>query len=127
MKRRIRLTEGDLHRIVRDSVTNVIQEAGGFEIPPIETWAPHSRKMTIMFDKLNNILDEIAKYAVEQGIYSYSVPAHQHTKASYHSEIKDTIDNMKQEAHELQNKWGKHLYRIDKDYKNRPEFQLPRR
>jgi hypothetical protein len=25
----------------------------------------------------------------------------------------------------LENTWGKHLYMVDKDYKSRPEFQLP--
>ena len=30
MKRRIRLTEGDLHRIVRETIQNVISEAGDY-------------------------------------------------------------------------------------------------
>ncbi len=34
MKRRIRLTEGDLHRIVRESVNKILSES------KIETWAP---------------------------------------------------------------------------------------
>ena len=25
----------------------------------------------------------------------------------------------------LENTWGQHLYRVDKNYKSRPEFQLP--
>ena len=126
MKKTIRLTESDLHRIIKESVNKVLRE-DAFDVPSMKTWSPHAQKMMTMFDNLKNILNEIAKYASQQGIYNYTTPDRGHIRGRQYDDIKKTIENMMDEADAIQNAWGQHLYRVDKDYKTRPEFQLPKR
>lgn len=124
-KNRIRITEGDLHRIIKESVKNVLNEnIDGHFHKMLKKSSPHTQKMVAMFDDLRNILNEIGKYAEQQGIWSYSTPKRGYFKGGQYTEIKDTIQRMLLDADTLQNTWGRHLSRVDKNYKSRPEFKM---
>ena len=64
MQRRIRLTESDLHRIVKESVKTILREDAGNEyrgvyLPPgcdIKIWGP---KIDICLDKQGWSVDEV--------------------------------------------------------------------
>lgn len=129
MKQKIVLKESDLHRIVKESVEQVINEGDFLDAlntnKMLKKSSPHTQKMVAMFSDLRDILNEIGKYAAQQGIWSYSTPSSEHVKGRQYSEIKDIIQRMLLDVDTLENTWGKHLYRTDKNYKSRPEFQLP--
>lgn len=118
-----------MHRIIKESVKNIIKEGEFLDAmntnKMLKKSSPHTQKMIAMFDDLRNVLNEIGKYAEQQGIWSYSIPDSGRIRGTQNNEIKDTIQRMLLDADTLENTWGKHLYRSDKDYKSRPEFQLP--
>jgi hypothetical protein len=129
MKQKIVLKESDLHRIVKESVEQVVNEGDFLDAlstnKMLKKASPHTQKMVAMFSDLRDVLNEMGKYAKQQGIWSYSTPSSKYVKGRQHSEIKDTIQRMLLDVDTLENTWGKHLYRTDKNYKSRPEFQLP--
>jgi hypothetical protein len=128
-KQVIRLTENSLKEIVKESVNKILNEGDFLDSlntnKMIKKASPHTQKMTTMFSDLRSILNEIGKYAHQQGIYNYTTPSSKHIKGKQYSDIKDMIEQMLDYADILENTWGKHLYTVDKDYKSRPEFQMP--
>lgn len=124
-KQVVKLSESDLHRVIKESVKRALKEDIYRNTHKmLKKSSPHTQKMVAMFDDLRSILNEIGKYAEQQGIWSYSTPKRGHFKGQQYTEIKDTIQRMLLDADTLENTWGKHLSRSDKDYKSRPEFQL---
>ena len=124
-KQILKLTESDLKNIINESVNKILKE-DAFDINKmIDKSSPHTQKMMKMFSNLRSILNEIGKYANEQGIYSYSTPSSKYKRGKQYSDIKDIIEHMLDYTDILENTWGKHLYRVDNNYKSRPEFQLP--
>ena len=125
----IRLTESDLHNIIKESVNQIMKEADFLDSmitnKTLQKSSPHTQKMVAMFSNLRSILNEIGKYAHKQGIYNYCTPSSKYKKGKQCSDVKDIIEHMMDYADILENTWGKHLYMVDKDYKSRPEFQLP--
>ena len=128
-KKLIRLTENDLKEIVKESVNKILKEDDFLDSlntnKMMQKSSPHTQKMTAMFSNLRSVLNEIGKYANEQGIYSYSTPSSKYKKGKQYSDIKDIIEHMLDYTDILESTWGKHLYRVDNDYKSRQEFQLP--
>ena len=128
-KNRIRLTESDLHNIINESVNKILKESEFLDSfitnDMLKKSSPHTQKMIEMFSILRDVLGEIGKYANEQGIYNYCTPDRKHVKGRQYSDIKKIIEQMFDYADILENTWGQHLYRVDKNYKSRPEFQLP--
>lgn len=114
---------------VNESVEQVVNEGDFLDAlstdKMLKKASPHTQKMNAMFSDLRDILNEIGKYAEQQGIWSYSTPSSKYVKGRQHSEIKDIIQRMLLDVDTLQNTWSKHLYSADKNYKSRPEFQLP--
>lgn len=119
----------ELKRTVNESVEQVVNEGDFLDAlstdKMLKKASPHTQKMNAMFSDLRDILNEIGKYAEQQGIWSYSTPSSKYVKGRQHSEIKDIIQRMLLDVDTLQNTWSKHLYSADKNYKSRPEFQLP--
>ena len=128
-KRKVRLTESDLHNIINESVNKILKEDEFLDSfitnKMLQKSSPHTQKMVAMFGKLRDVLGEIGKYANEQGIYNYCTPDRKHRTGAQYSDIKKMIEQMLDYADILENTWGQHLYRVDKNYKSRPEFQLP--
>lgn len=123
-RNKVRLTESQLHNVIKESVKKLLTEdiyRNTHEM--IKKSSPHTQKMYDMFGRLRDVLNEISKYAVQQGIYSYDSSTEHVIRRS--NEIKMILLNMFDETDRLENNWGKHLYSSDRDYKNRPEFQLP--
>ena len=63
MKSRIRLTESDLHRIVKQSVKRVLREGIEFQSDdPVEEWSYYQNKLQDEFDELGVlVLNKVPK------------------------------------------------------------------
>ena len=123
-RNRVRLTESQLQNIISETVKNVLNEdiyRNTYKM--IKKSSPHTQKMLNMFGRLREVLEEISKYAVQQGIYNYDASDRHVIRKS--NEIKKILENMRDETDILEKNWGKHLYSSDRNYKSRPEFQLP--
>jgi hypothetical protein len=59
MKKRIRLTEGDLHRIVKESVNRIINENDNPESPGLETWGTGSTSFDKDIPQIINFLTDL--------------------------------------------------------------------
>ena len=123
-KQTIKLNEAQLQKVIKESVKSVLNEDIYRNTHKmIKKSSPHTQKMFDMFSRLREVIEEISKYAVQQGIYDYDVSDRYVIRKS--NEIKKIIENMRNETDILENSWGKHLYSLDRNYKSRPEFQLP--
>ena len=123
-RNRVRLTESQLQNIISETVKNVLNEDIYRNTHNmIKKSSPHTQKMLNMFGRLREVLEEISEYAVQQGIYNYDASDRYVIRKS--NEIQKILENMRDETDILENNWGKHLYSSDRNYKSRPEFQLP--
>jgi hypothetical protein len=66
MKQKIRLTEGDLHRIINKCVNEALNEGSAMNLPPMSTWSERAQITAKLLDA-KELIGEVGTYLNKNG------------------------------------------------------------